>query len=290
MNQTTMFANAEAGGGALRRAAAATEERAPAMLNAGWILLAVSALGLGVLGFLTGDFALNWQPVPEWVPGRTMLAYLNACLFWVVGLGLLFHRYKQLFTIVLAAMFLVWAVLLHGPAVAADPFGVLPWLGFTERLAVAAGAFMLAATRMPGTPFARWGMLVGRISFGVCLPIFGLSHWSYAEFTADMIPDFIPAHLFLAYLTGAGHIAAGIAILTNVLTRLAAVAFAAMVSCFVLLLHIPRVIGAPGSRIEWTMLVIAMTIAGAAWCVAGSLARRQPVGTISADATPAPAP
>ncbi|MGH8189120.1 MAG: DoxX family protein [Steroidobacteraceae bacterium] len=274
MNETTTAANPEAGG-ALLRAAAAAEAHAPTMLKVGWISLATSALGLGVLGFITGDFAMNWQPVPASVPGRSMLAYLTAGLFFILGAGLLVDRYKHQFTIAIAAAFLVWAMLLHGPGVAADPLNVLPWLGLTERLQVAAGALMLAATQAPGTPFARWGLLIGRISFGACLPIFGMSHWAYPQFTADMIPAFIPAHLFWAYFTGAGHFVAGVAILTNVLARLGAILFALMVSGFVLLLHVPRVIGEPGSRAEWTMLVIAMTITAAAWCAAGSLARKK---------------
>ena len=178
------------------------------------------------------------------------------------------------FAIATAVAFLVWAILLHGPGVVRDPLNVLPWLGFTERLQVAAGALMLATTQVPGTPFARWGMLAGRIAFGVSLPIFGLSHWAYAQFTADMIPAFIPAHLFWAYFTGGAHLAAGIAFLTNVLVRLASILFAVMVSGFVLLLHLPRTIGEPGSRAEWTMIVIALTISAAAWCTAGSLARK----------------
>jgi uncharacterized membrane protein YphA (DoxX/SURF4 family) len=274
VNQTTMAANPEGGGSALRRAAAAAEAYAPTMLKIGWLSLAVSMLGLGMLGFITGDFALNWQPVPAGIPGRTTLAYLTAALSWALGAGLLIDRYKHTFAIAIAATFLVWAVLLHGPGVVRDPLNVLPWLGFTERLEVAAGALMLAATQVPGTPFARWSMLVARIAFGACLPIFGLSHWAYAQFTADMIPAFIPAHLFWAYFTGAGHIAAGVAIMTGVLARLGAILFATMVSGFVLLLHVPRVIGEPGNRTEWTMLVIAITISAAAWCTAGSLARK----------------
>jgi uncharacterized membrane protein YphA (DoxX/SURF4 family) len=275
VNQTTITANPEAGGSALRRAAAAVAVHAATMLKIGWISLAISLLGLGMLGFITGDFALNWQPVPASVPARTTLAYLTAALLWTLGAGLLFDRYKHAFAIATAVTFLVWAVLLHGPGVVADPLKVLPWLGFTERLEVAAGALVLAAAQVPGTPFARWGMLVGKISFGVCLPVFGLSHWAYPQFTADMIPGFIPAHLFWAYFTGGGHIAAGVAILTSVLARLGAILFAVMMSGFVLLLHLPRVIGDPGSRTEWTMIVIAMTMAGAAWCMAGSLAGKK---------------
>lgn len=274
MNQTTSTANPEAGAAVLRAAATAAAY-APTMLKLGWISLAAATLGLGVLGFVTGDFALNWQPVPQSVPGRTLLAYLTAGLLLILGGGLLVDRYRYRFSLAIAAAFLVWALLLHGPGVVADPLSVLPWLGFTERLEVAAGALMLAATQVPGTPFARWGLLVGRIAFGACLPIFGLSHWVYPQFTADMIPAFIPAHLFWAYFCGVGHIAAGVAILTNVLARLAAIAFAAMVSGIVLLLHVPRVMVVPGSREEWTMLVIALTITGAAWCAAGSLAERR---------------
>jgi uncharacterized membrane protein YphA (DoxX/SURF4 family) len=269
-----MTGNPEAGGSALRRAATAAAAYAPAMLKLGWISLALSMLGLGLLGFLTGDFALNWQPVPAWVPGRTPLAYLTAGLCWTLGAGLLVDRYKHTFAIAIAVTFLVWAVLLHGPGVVAKPLTILPWLGFTERLEVAAGALMLAATQVPGTPFARMGLLIGRISFGLCLPIFGVCHFVYAQFTGDMIPAFIPAHLFWAYFTGVGHIAAGLAILTNVLARLGAILFATMVSGFVLLLHVPRVIAEPGSRTEWTMLVIAVTISAAAWCTAGALARK----------------
>jgi uncharacterized membrane protein YphA (DoxX/SURF4 family) len=266
VNQSTIAANAEA-----------AAPHALTMLRIGRIGLALSMLGLGLLGFVSGDFALNWQPVPAWVPGRTLLAYLTAALFWALGAGLLVDRYKQSFAIASALAFLVWAVLLHGPGVVANPLSILPWLGFTERLEVAAGALMLAATQVPGTVFAGRAMLVGRIAFGACLPIFGLSHWAYAQFTADMIPAFIPAHLFLAYLTGTGHIAAGVALLTNVFARVAALAFATMVSSFVLLLHLPRVIADPGSRTEWTMLVIATTISAAAWCVAGSVVRKDPL-------------
>jgi len=280
VNLTTITANPEAGSSTPRRDATAAEGHARTMLKIGWVSFAASVLGLGVLGFTTGDFAMNWQPVPASVPGRTTLAYLTAGLFLILGAGLLFDRYKHPFTLAIAVAFLVWAVLLHGPGVVAAPLDVRPWLGFTERLEVAAGALMLAATQVPGTPFARWSTLVGKVSFGASLPIFGLSHWIYPQFTADMIPAYIPAHLFWAYFTGAGHIAAGVAMLTNVLARLGSTLFAVMVSGFVLLLHVPRVIGSPGSRAEWTMLVISMTITAAAWCAAGSLAQKRSASAV----------
>ena len=43
-------------------------------------LFSIGLAGLGVLGLVVGDFALQWQPVAPWVPGRKLLAYAAALL------------------------------------------------------------------------------------------------------------------------------------------------------------------------------------------------------------------
>ena len=47
---------------------------------------AASMIGLGILGFIYGDFALVWQPVPAWVPARQALACLSAAIELAGGL------------------------------------------------------------------------------------------------------------------------------------------------------------------------------------------------------------
>jgi hypothetical protein len=44
-----------------------------------------------------------------------------------------------------------------------------------------------------------------------------------------------------------------------------------MISTFVLLLHMPGVVSAPGSRLHWTILFVATALAGSAWALAESL-------------------
>jgi len=44
------------------------------------IIFALGMIGLGILALIYGDFALVWQPVAQWVPGRTALAYLSGVL------------------------------------------------------------------------------------------------------------------------------------------------------------------------------------------------------------------
>lgn len=55
------------------------------------ILFAIGLIGLGVIALVVGDFAMVWQPVAPWMPGRTALAYLTGLLEVGVGCGLLFR-------------------------------------------------------------------------------------------------------------------------------------------------------------------------------------------------------
>lgn len=247
------------------------------MPSVGATMLGAAALALAALGLTVGDFALQWQPVPEALPGRTWLAYIVAHLTAVLGAGVFIPRLRAASIVALSAFFFAWTFILHGPRVAADPLSLLdggpPWLAFCEILSIASGALMLIAAQSANDAFRRWGGLVGRVLFGVSLPVFGLSHFAYIDFTADMIPAWIPARVFWAWFTGACHVAAGAAILSGVLSRLASLLFAVMVSGFVLLLHVPRVIADPASRLEWTMLAMAFAIAAGAWCAAEALRR-----------------
>jgi uncharacterized membrane protein YphA (DoxX/SURF4 family) len=110
------------------------------------------------------------------------------------------------------------------------------------------------------------------ILFGVACVIFGLSHFAYAQFTASMIPTWLPRRLELAYLTGAIHALTGLALLIGRWRRWAAGIEAAMMTSFVFLVHAPRVFAHPTDRTELTLLFVAITLSSAAWSVAASRA------------------
>jgi uncharacterized membrane protein len=222
----------------------------------------LGAVGLGVLGLVVGDFALQWQPVPKGIAFRTELAWLSAALLIVGGLATIWRRTSVLGSLGLGAMYGVWVVVLHLPVALADASQVGSWNAVAEALALSLGGLVgWAATARPDLA------PIGRRLFGLCPVIFGLAHFGYAKFTASMVPAWLPAPLFWAYFTGAAHMAGGLALIAGVQTRLAATLLAAMYGSFALLLHLPRVIAAPDSRIEWTMLLIAVSLAGAAWMV-----------------------
>jgi uncharacterized membrane protein YphA (DoxX/SURF4 family) len=86
--------------------------------------------------------------------------------------------------------------------------------------------------------------------------------------TIDLIPAWIPFRIFWAYLTGAGHIAAGLGVLFSVLPRVAAAAEAGMLTVITLLVWVPAVFAAPRARMPWTAFWISTAITAAAWVVA----------------------
>lgn len=219
------------------------------------------ALGAIFLGFVTlavHDFALQWQPVPEMVPARSSLAIISAAILIVGGLAAM-RRSGGWVRVMLPGFYALWVLVLHVPGfVAAPNVGTL--LGVAEILSLAAAGAALAPASAPG-----WLRPTARFLYGLCPLVFGLSHIVYAHFTSTMVPAWLPAPLFWAYFTGAAHIAAGLAILSGLLARLAVRMLTLMCASFVLLIHIPGVIGAPADRLQWTMLAVALSITGGAW-------------------------
>jgi uncharacterized membrane protein YphA (DoxX/SURF4 family) len=121
----------------------------------------------------------------------------------------------------------------------------------------------------------RWyrggrGVRLARSLYGVALPFFGLHHFVDLAGAAEAVPAWLPFGLGWAFLTGVGHVAAGIAILLGIVPRLAARLEAAMVTAFVVLVHVTGVIAAPRDSLQWTMLVVASAIGAAGWVVARS--------------------
>ena len=92
--------------------------------------------------------------------------------------------------------------------------------------------------------------------------------------TAPLVPKWLPpTQEFWAYATGVGHIAAGVAILTGVQARLAAILLTAMYASFTLMVHAPMLLADPASHGNWSENALNLALIGAAWVVADSLAR-----------------
>ena len=240
-------------------------------------LFAIGMAGLGSLALIYGDFALVWQPVAAWMPGRTGLAYASGVIMLLGGIGLLAEASASLSIRILTSYLVVW-LLLKVPALVVAPQMEAVWLGFGEIGVLLAGGWTLLA-RLAGLregsklAFATGenGVRLARIFFAVCVLPIGLSHLVYVKETAELVPAWLPFRTGWAYLTGVGQIAAGIGVLFSISPRVAATAEAAMVSLFALLVWGPAILAAPTTRLPWTAFFITWAIAAGAWVVAANV-------------------
>jgi uncharacterized membrane protein YphA (DoxX/SURF4 family) len=84
----------------------------------------------------------------------------------------------------------------------------------------------------------------------------------------NMVPTWLPpSQIFWTYVTGVGHLAAGLSLLSGIRAQLGATLLAVMMALFVLLVHVPRVIAAPGEHLEWIMLGVSLSLSGSAWAI-----------------------
>jgi uncharacterized membrane protein YphA (DoxX/SURF4 family) len=102
--------------------------------------------------------------------------------------------------------------------------------------------------------------------------LFGAAHFVYLNLTVPLVPEWLPpGREFWAYATGVGHIAAGVALLTGVQARLAAMLLTAMYASFIPLVFGPVLAADPSSHFRWTEAATTLALVGVAWVAADSL-------------------
>ncbi len=180
------------------------------------ICLAVGLIALSLLTLLYGDFAMNWQPVASWIPGRTLLAYSSGFILLLAATGLLFGRTYHLAVDSLLSYCFCW-VLLKVPALFVAPQIEGVWLGFGELTAVFAGVEVLFADMTAGDETSRLrylagtnGMQLARVIFGLSLIPIGLAHLLYSKETEALIPSWLPFPHFWSVITGVAQILCGL--------------------------------------------------------------------------------
>lgn len=254
----------------------------------GWRVYGIGVVAVGLVSFAFGDFHTG-QPVPKGFPDRVLLAYLANAFLVIGGAVLQWRRLKAWAAAALTAYFGVIVVLLmDGPSLIRHPTIFGGYEGTAIELAIAAAGLIIYASGDDIEPeLAERLTRVGQLTFGACALVFGAAHFVYLKYTASLVPDWLPpSQTFWAVVCGIAHIAAGIAILTGVYARLAAVLLTIMFAAFTPLVHVPLLVSDPHKYFYWTENTINILLTGAAWVIADSLAARGLKRTIRASGEP----
>jgi len=253
-------------------------------IGVGHLLFALCFILIGAISLALHDFVLSQQPVPEGIPWREPLACISAALMLLPGLGLLFPSTTRASALTLTAFVALWIIALWIPQVLAHPGVEGNWLGVGEDLTLVVGGWLIycgasSAPALAAAPRADPGgsgapVRMARILFGLALVPIGLSHFFYLKGAANLIPGWMPFHVPLTLLAGAGHIAAGLAIACGLVPRLAATTEASMESLITLIVWVSAIGAKPADHQNWVDLLISSAETAAAWVVATSYGGR----------------
>jgi uncharacterized membrane protein YphA (DoxX/SURF4 family) len=241
----------------------------------GWRVygLGVMALGMACLAF--GHFDPG-QPVPKNFPARTALAYAAGAFMVVAAVAVEWRRTAAWGAAALTVYYALFVVILmNGRLLLTDYAVFVTYENIAMQLAIAAGGLIIYATAATiDAALAARLTRVGQMAFGVCALVFGGAHFVYMNLTAPLVPKWLPpTQEFWGYATGVGFVAAGVAILTGVQARLAAILVTAMLVSFGLLVNEPMLLADHSSHWNWSESAVNLAVVGAAWVVAHSLAR-----------------
>lgn len=231
-----------------------------------------AAIWLGVVGLIFDDFAAVWQPVPDGLPGRGLLAYAAALILLAAGAAMQWRRTAKWAAIALAVLYGVFA-LLWARRIIGFPQLFAVWSGTAEQLALVVGAATAWAC-LSNSPWSGRTAQIARLVFGLCCLAFGTAHIIYVKETSALVPAWIPPGTAAwAYITGGCHILGGLALISGVQALLAARLLTAMFAGFGLLVWLPQLIAKPHDHMTWCGNGINLALVGAAWIIADAIAR-----------------
>jgi hypothetical protein len=227
----------------------------------------------GVAASASGIITLASHGYNEWHQLR-YIVFAAAAVQIFGGAAIQFRRIEKTGALVLTAVYLVFA-LLCVPRIIAKPQIYVSWGDFFEVFSLVTGAAIVYA-RLSSTWAPETINRIGCIFLGICVASFGLEQAIYLDFTASLVPKWIPpSQMFWAVTTTVAFALAAVALLTNRITLLATRLLTLMLVIFGLVVWVPLLLSAPHSYSNWSETAETFAIAGAAWILADLLGEHQ---------------
>ncbi|HYL72828.1 MAG TPA: hypothetical protein VEU96_01430 [Bryobacteraceae bacterium] len=111
---------------------------------------------------------------------------------------------------------------------------------------------------------------LGNLCFAAPLAVFGAEHFADAKDIMQIVPRYMPWHLFWTYFVGAALIATSLSVATKIRVQWSGLLFGLMMFAFNAMLTVPAVWGNPHNRFGWALLFREPSFGGGGWILAAS--------------------
>ena len=142
------------------------------------------------------------------------------------------------------------------------------WMCLAGLVCLVTGVFIL---RKDFGAARGWDKLIslGGLFIAVSLAVFAPEHFGGPMGVADMVPSWMPWHVFWAWFVGCSLFAAAVSLTAQKFVRLSSTLLGLMFFLFVCMMHIPGALAEPKNRLAWTFMLRDLSFAGGAWALAG---------------------
>jgi uncharacterized membrane protein len=190
--------------------------------------------------------------VPSWIPGHLFWTYFVGTALIAAALSIVVEKYSTLAATLLGLMIFSFVLLLHVPKLAANPGDRITLAVLLRDLSFSAGAFSFAIAhgRKRAADFTRKVTVALRFAIAIPTLSFGVEHFLHPQFVpvvplSQLMPSWVPAHLFVSFMTGISLIGCGSLMLVNWKARAAAIWLGIVALAMVVLIYLPMVIAKP---------------------------------------------
>ena len=195
--------------------------------------------------------------VPRWIPAHTFWVYLVGLGFLCAGLSIAVLVQARLAAALVGITMLIFVFVMDIPAVVANPRNRFFWALALRELAFSGGALAFAMSPWsirprqpsPAKPPASWAAFP-RLFVGIASLFYGVEHLLHPTYVPGvplqkLTPEWIPGRIFLSYFVGVILILAGVCLLLNKKTRMAATFLGLTILLTVLWIYLPMLAAAP---------------------------------------------
>jgi uncharacterized membrane protein len=225
--------------------------------------------------------------VPRWIPMPTIWAYLTGLAFLCASVSIAILVKARLASFLVGMTMLIFVIVMDIPGVVVQPGNRFSWALALRQLAFSGGAFAFAMS-LSSTQIRQLSRVqphsalaaIPRFFVGLPSIFYGVQHLLHPEYVPGvplnkLTPDWIPGRIFLSYLVGVILILAGICLLVNKKTRLAAISLGLTILLTVLWIYLPMLLAAPKDVVALNFFFDTLLFSGAILLLANPIDNEQ---------------